>query len=300
MGPSEFLEGVRLAMHSVYGALDGVISPRVFALLARCGIQPVLSPATAALPFVASPTPVVLCCTVYLAVVALGVLAIRSSNAAPLARDPFPLRTLVILHNCFLFVLSAFMGGGLIAEAVRNRYSLWHNRYEPSQLAMARLLYLFFISKIYEFGDTFIMLLKRNTRQVSILHVYHHCSVALIWWLIVYHAPGGEAYFSAALNSWVHVAMYLYYLLSAAIGKDPVRRKKYLWWGRYLTMMQMTQFIINMIESRVVISGKDPPYPQFIANVLFYYMISLFALFANFYVQKYGSSRRSIAKLKSL
>lgn len=121
MGPSEVLGGVRLVLHSVYGALDGIISPRIFALLARCGIEPVLSPATAALPFVASPTPVVLCCIVYLAVVALGVLAIRSSNAAPLAKDPFALRSLVILHNCFLFVLSAFMGGGLIAEAVRNK-----------------------------------------------------------------------------------------------------------------------------------------------------------------------------------
>lgn len=36
------------------------------------------------------------------------------------------------------------------------------------------------------------MLLKRNIRQISVLHVYHHCSVPVIWWLITYHAPGGE------------------------------------------------------------------------------------------------------------
>jgi hypothetical protein len=37
-----------------------------------------------------------------------------------------------------------------------------------------------------------IMVLKRNTRQITFLHVYHHSSIALIWWIIAYHAPGGE------------------------------------------------------------------------------------------------------------
>jgi elongation of very long chain fatty acids protein 4 len=31
--------------------------------------------------------------------------------------------------------------------------------------------------------------------------------------MIVHRAPGGDAYFSAALNSWVHVCMYTYYLM---------------------------------------------------------------------------------------
>jgi hypothetical protein len=36
------------------------------------------------------------------------------------------------------------------------------------------------------------MVLKRNVRQITFLHVYHHSSIALIWWIIAYHAPGGE------------------------------------------------------------------------------------------------------------
>ena len=28
----------------------------------------------------------------------------------------------------------------------------------------------------YEFVDTLIMILKKNTRQISFLHVYHHAS----------------------------------------------------------------------------------------------------------------------------
>ena len=36
------------------------------------------------------------------------------------------------------------------------------------------------------------MVMKRSTRQISILHVYHHSSISLIWWAIAHHAPGGE------------------------------------------------------------------------------------------------------------
>jgi hypothetical protein len=81
-------------------------------------------------------------------------------------------------------------------------------------------------------GLQIIMVLKRNTRQITFLHVYHHSSIALIWWIIAYHAPGGEAYFSAALNSGVHVFMYLYYFLAAVLRGNEKVRRKYLFWGK--------------------------------------------------------------------
>jgi hypothetical protein len=76
-----------------------------------------------------------------------------------------------------------------------------------------RYAWVFYVSKIYEFLDTFIMLLKNNLKQVSFLHVYHHATISFMWWMIAHRAPGGDAYFSAALNSWVHVCMYTYYLM---------------------------------------------------------------------------------------
>ena len=55
---------------------------------------------------------------------------------------------------------------------------------------------------------------------MTLLHVYHHASISFIWWMITNTAPGGDAYFSAAINSSVHVIMYLYYLLAILLGKD--------------------------------------------------------------------------------
>jgi len=42
-------------------------------------------------------------------------------------------------------------------EAYRNNYSLWGNGYVASQTNMAHYVWVFYISKMYEFVDTFIM-----------------------------------------------------------------------------------------------------------------------------------------------
>ena len=62
--------------------------------------------------------------------------------------------------------------------------------------------------------------------QVSFLHVYHHASISLIWWMITYSAPGGDAYFSAALNSFVHVLMYCYYFTAVTLSASPNKKRQ--------------------------------------------------------------------------
>ena len=133
------------------------------------------------------------------------------------------------------------------------------------------------------------MISKNNLKQVSFLHVYHHATISFVWWMIAHRAPGGDAYFSAALNSWVHVCMYTYYLMAVLVGKDQRKRKKYLWWGRYLTQMQMFQFALNLAQS--VYTTLYSPYPKFISQILFVYMISLLGLFGHFYYSKHVSPK---------
>ena len=53
-------------------------------------------------------------------------------------------------------------------------------------------------------------------------------------YIISYYAPGGDAWYSVMLNPVVHVVMYTYYLIASFV-KEPAARKKYLWWGKYLT-----------------------------------------------------------------
>ena len=167
------------------------------------------------------------------------------------ARRTPRIRSLVIFHNVFLVVLSLYMpDGGCLLEAYRNGYNVWGNAYNPKETALAHYIWVFYVvSKMYEFLDTFIMLLKNNLKQVSFLHVYHHATISFMWWMIAHRAPGGDAYFQRRAQLVGALCMYTYYLMAVLVGKDEKKRKKYLWWGRYLTQMQMLQFFLNLCQS---------------------------------------------------
>eukprot|EP00759_Apiculatamorpha_spiralis_P019215 PhF_6_TR25335/c0_g1_i3/m.35033 len=107
---------------------------------------------------------------------------------------------LVMFHNVLMVVLSTYM----CVEVLRNaflvlNYNLWGNSVptskQPAAWGMAKIIWIFYISKVPEFMDTYIMMLKQNYKQVSFLHVYHHSSIFVIWCFVTRMAPGGESYF---------------------------------------------------------------------------------------------------------
>lgn len=263
----------------MWAAWDDFCSRAVFGTLSSLGFDASPATATKDLLFVSSPTPLVTCILGYLAIVVGGLFLNRTK------RDTPGIRAFVQWHNLFLVALSAYMSATAVVEAVGNGFWLWGNEYDPTQIGLARIVHVFYLSKIYEFVDTFIMLVKGNLRQVSFLHVYHHVTVSMIMWLITYAAPGGDAYYSVVLNSFVHVVMYTYYGLSSAIGPVPSVRKRWLWWGSYLTRFQMAQFVSMMLHSCYLLATGT--YVAFIAKVQLGYMVTLLALFANFYVRKH-------------
>merc|ERR1712216_434136 len=267
-------------MHTASGiwrAWDAQVSHLTFAVLGRIGwkVHPI-SKLTQSLPAVDSPCILVTCLLVYLLVVCVGGVRLRGKSETNHVKAW--LKPFVIFHNIFLIVLSAYMCFGCASQAYKNGYNFWGNAYNPSEVHLAKFIYIFFISKIYEFVDTFIMLMKGNINQVSFLHVYHHATISFIWWMIVRVAPGGDAYFSAALNSWVHVCMYSYYL----------------WWGKYLTQMQMFQFVLNLAQA--LFCSRFSPYPKFLSKILLFYMGTLLALFGHFYHSKHISIKQSLKK----
>jgi len=202
-------------------------------------------------------------------------------------RKKFDLFWFSLLHNGILVMLSAYMCYESIHQALAGNYSLFGNGVDPSVngLPMARVMWIFYMSKPIEFIDTFIMVLKKNFHQVSFLHVYHHFSIFLIWWAIVFFVPGGDSYFSAAQNSFIHVLMYSYYFLATLKISAP--------WKYYITQLQMLQFTFNAIQG-IYVTYYDTPYPKKYAMLLIVYMISLLILFGNFYIQ--GTRRAAAAR----
>ena len=68
------------------------------------------------------------------------------------------------------------------SAAYNNGFKFWGTAYVPGAVPeLSRIVWVFYVSKIYEFVDTLIMLAKGSLRQVSFLHVYHHVTISAIW-----------------------------------------------------------------------------------------------------------------------
>jgi hypothetical protein len=70
-------------------------------------------------------------------------------------------------------------------------------------------------SKVLDFCDTIFMVLRKKWRQITFLHLFHHVSIFLIYWLNAAAAYNGDVYPTIIANSLVHFVMYGYYLLVA-------------------------------------------------------------------------------------
>jgi len=201
-------------------------------------------------------------------------------------REKLTPKRFALVHNFIMSTLSAYMCFGTLWQTYYDGYGMLMNPGDESARgwSMAKMVWLFSMSKMPEFIDTFLMVVKKNFRQISFLHVYHHVSIFVICWLFCFVRPGGEAYLSVVLNSGVHVVMYGYYFLSA-MGVKWVSFVK-----KYITMMQISQFCIMMVQHTVdilinIFTTPKASYPVSISILMWFYISSMLALFANFYIQ---------------
>ncbi|VDI14525.1 Hypothetical predicted protein [Mytilus galloprovincialis] len=97
------------------------------------------------------------------------------------------------------------------------------------------------------------------------------------------------------INSFIHVVMYGYYGLSA-LGPH---MQKYLWWKRYLTMMQLIQFVVGIAHAAQSLV-RQCEFPMWMQWALVFYAFTILCLFLNFYFHAYIKSvRRKAAKKES-
>lgn len=148
---------------------------------------------------------------------------------------------------------------------------------------MASGCWWYFFSKFTEFFDTFFFLMRKRYDQISTLHVIHHGIMPVsVWWGVKF-TPGGHSSFFGFLNTFVHIIMYTYYML-AAMGPH---MQKYLWWKKYLTVLQMVQFILVMVHAFQLLFKNDCNYPVGFAYFIGAHAIMFYFLFSNFYKEAY-------------
>ncbi|CAF1104585.1 unnamed protein product [Brachionus calyciflorus] len=239
-------------------------------------------PRTVSLPLVWNdPKPVLYLVGAYLMMVIFGK---RIMSYLPEIKVP---AWILFTYNFGLVLLSAYMFEEIIVGVIQADYNLGcgeiNNKPEESRVTNA--LWWYFFSKAIEFLDTFWMIIRKRFIQVTFLHVFHHSTMLLIWWVVISWIPAGQAYFGASLNCVVHVFMYTYYAFSVI----PSLKDK-LWWKKYITTFQLVQFVITFSHTCYGIYktwNGQCSFPMWGQYLLGSYMIIMLILFTNFYIHEY-------------
>lgn len=229
-----------------------------------------------------SPFPTFALCASYLAVCFVGPRVMAT-------REPFQLKSIIIIYNLLMVALSAYMFYEFFITTYNLNFNYWCDLVVYStdhySMRLASVIWLFYFSKIIEFFDTFFFILRKKNNQISVLHIYHHSTMVVLWWIGTKWFAGGASFFSAMINCFIHIIMYTYYLLSA-LGPS---LRPYLWWKKYLTMLQLAQFTLILIHVSQALYN-DCKYDRRPQWALVIYMFSHLALFTNFYQKTYTTN----------
>ena len=179
------------------------------------------------------------------------------------------------IHNSLLIVFSAWTCGSLLGAMHRHGVVFKSNYYLQFE-EVDRIIFYFYISKYYEYIDTFILYL--NGKNPIFLQKFHHIGAAIFWHLGYYYKVDCILY-ASLLNSFIHTFMYTYYLGSLLKVKN-IRTMK-----PYLTIMQVVQLlqfptIIYFYETETAVNY----------SIMFFfscYVSVLIGLFLHFYWTSY-------------
>jgi len=155
--------------------------------------------------------------------------------------ESLPFRIAVIMHNMMLciyscwtaysawsFVFHSYQKRGFLATYCDYDYQMWSN-------GLGYVNWLFYLSKVWEFVDTLILIVKQ--KPVSLLQFYHHCGALLsMWGLVVSRSP--QTVIFACLNSVIHTIMYAYFTSAALKRPFPINRST-------ITQLQLAQFFVG-------------------------------------------------------
>lgn len=117
----------------------------------------------------------------------------------------------------------------------------------PYDKPLAEIVNFYLYVRLSNFLDTLFFVLQKKQSHVSLLHVYHHVCVVGNMYLYFRSGWGFILTYVALLNASIQVLIYVYFLLSTFESVQP-----YLWWKKYITVLQLTQFGVLLMHAIVI------------------------------------------------
>mmetsp|Transcript_18370 Transcript_18370/g.29189 ORF Transcript_18370/g.29189 Transcript_18370/m.29189 type:complete len:286 (+) Transcript_18370:46-903(+) len=180
-----------------------------------------------------------------------------------------PIISAILFHDGFNGALCGKQLEQLYSNGIDSVWGLW--------------VFLFYLSKFYEFIDTFIVIARG--RRPILLQTFHHCGAVLgMWGVLVTQCTGG--YLFVVENSFIHTIMYFYYAMSSINIRVP---------GKFIiTQAQMIQFVIGNSIALVQLFGYADCMrfeDKFVISFHVIYTTCLLLLFRAFYKKTYKKSK---------
>ncbi|XP_018574383.1 elongation of very long chain fatty acids protein AAEL008004-like [Anoplophora glabripennis] len=182
-----------------------------------------------------------------------------------------------IVMNSYVVVLSVKVISNMDWNCGAIDYSV-----NPESNLILHVCYVYYLLKILDLFDTIFFVLRKSYRQISFLHLYHHTIMIWCIWLGCRFVAGGTGVWIPAINSFVHVVMYTYYLMATFDEKW-----KSITYKKLLTKIQLTQFMAIFLIFGRLLFKPDCAYPKWVSFFLVPQQLFLLFLFGDFYVKTY-------------
>ena len=191
--------------------------------------------------------------------------------------NPLALYYISVAHNSALILFSAWTCIS-ISQIVYNNSIVFQSNYYFQNPFFNQIIFYFYLSKYYEFVDTFLLYL--HGKQPMFLQKYHHIG-AVISWHLMYYYKVDAIWNITLLNAFIHTIMYSYYL-GCLLKIKYIKIVK-----QFITTLQLIQFFIMYLNMYLYWPPVESCFNYYIILIFATYGIGVVGLFFSFYYKTY-------------
>ena len=202
-------------------------------------------------------------------------------------RKPFNLKLPLTLWNSVLAAFSIIGASVCVPATIHSTKekgfiytTCISDSFKQSDSPVCFWVLLFVLSKIFEFADTFFVILRK--KPLILLHWYHHLSMVGLSWFTFSKATTGICHWSSSINFTIHSLMYSYYAATSAGIRFPVVIPA------FITVLQILQmFIGSTVNITAFIYRSSCPVDEVVAWIGVIIALSYAALFGDYFIKRY-------------
>ena len=148
-------------------------------------------------------------------------------------------------YNAFQMIVCSYMAAEAAFCVGESGYVFMAcNTHIPVTPRIARLYWIFYLSKFLDFFDTALIVLGKKWAQLSFLHLLHH-SGSLVMTALMLKVPNNvELISTVGVNTFVHFLTYTYFFVASHLDHGGGA----VWWKKYVLNIELLQFFVLLMH----------------------------------------------------